>query len=1525
MEIQSGLPKRQGLYDPAWEHDACGIGLVADMRARSSHDIVSQALQVLENLDHRGAQGAEPNEGDGAGILIQIPHALFHEDLARQGIALPNALEYGVAMLFLPQDASLRFACEAQLEHLADQEGAQVLRWRNVPVNDVTLGASAKASEPVVRQLFVCAGQPLADTDAFERKLYVIRRQMEHWVQQEAIQGFYCASFSCRTVVYKGMFTSTQVKEFYPDLIDSRLESAFAIVHSRFSTNTFPSWERAHPYRMTIHNGEINTLRGNVNWMRAREPLLHSDRFGDDLPKLLPIIDESGSDTAIFDNTLEFLVLAGRPLAHAAMMMIPEPWSNHDTMSPTKRAFYQYHSSLMEPWDGPAAMVMTDGKQIAAILDRNGLRPARYYITRDHRLILASEAGVLDVPAEDVMVKDRLRPGRMLLVDLEEGRMVDDEEIKERFAQDKPYEEWLAQHFVHLDQLQEPPSFPQPDHETILLRQKEFGYSYEDLEKLIRPMALDGVERTGSMGVDTPLAILSERPQLLYRYFKQLFAQVTNPPIDAIREEIVMGLETTIGSEGNLLHPEPEACHQITLNTPILTNREFYKLVHIAERGYQSQTLPILFPVSQGGRGLSQSLEQLFRQADQAILNGINILVLSDRGHNAQLAPIPALLAVSALHHYLIEQGTRMRVAIVIESGEPREVHHLALLIGYGASAINPYLVFESIDEQVHKGLWTGITSRQASHKYVKAATKGVVKVLSKMGISTIQSYHGAQIFEAIGLQKAIVDQYFTGTVSRIGGLGLDEIAEEVRRRHRMAYPNDEPPSETLDSGGLIQWRADQEPHLYDPEAIYLLQQATRNNDFALFQEFAERIGRWQQTHYHLRGIMDFVWADHPIDLDEVESVDSIVRRFKTGAMSYGSISQEAHEALAIAMNRIGGKSNTGEGGEHPSRFSADANGDWRRSAIKQVASGRFGVTSEYLVNADEIQIKIAQGAKPGEGGQLPGNKVYPWIAEVRHSTPGVGLISPPPHHDIYSIEDLAQLIYDLKNANRDARISVKLVSAVGVGTIAAGVAKGKADVVLISGYDGGTGAAPETSIQHAGLPWELGVAETHQTLVLNGLRDRIRIETDGKLLTGRDVAIAALLGAEEFGMATGPLISLGCVMMRVCHLDSCPTGIATQNPQLRQRFQGDPAYVVNFMKLVAEDLRRYMARLGFRTVDEMVGRTNRLISKPLDSHWKARHLDLSAMLQEAPMPLTHPDDRQWQDHRLDESITAQELLAVAAPALDEHIPVKAEFPIRNTDRAVGTLLGSVITKRLGQLPDDHIQFAFEGSAGQSFGAFIPSGLSLHLSGDANDYFGKGLSGGKLTVRPPKDSPFIAADNVIIGNVALYGATSGEAYIAGQAGERFAVRNSGATAVVEGVGDHALEYMTGGIVVILGRIGRNLAAGMSGGLAYVYDIDGHLRQNLNGDMVLLEPLVQADHIQQLRRLIEQHVTYTNSHRGHAILSEWNQSLANFWVIQPKDSRRMLEALARARAAGLHEDDAVLQAFSESQQQAVMVR
>lgn len=1518
-----GLPPKQGLYDPQFEHDACGIGFVAHIKGEKSHDIVTQALTVLRNMEHRGAQGSEVNTGDGAGLLIQLPDGFFRNHSHEWGFALPESGNYGVGMAFLPRTETIRAACVKRFEEIVQEAGQRVLGWRQVPTDHATLGDTAKSVEPVMAQVFIGRGDGLADVDTFERKLFVIRKRAENELRHSELvqhEPFYFASLSARTIVFKGMLTALQVEEYYIDLRNPEVQSALALVHSRFSTNTFPNWERAHPNRYLIHNGEINTLRGNVNWMHAREALLESDRFGADLKQIFPIIDEDGSDSAMFDNTLEFLVMAGRSLPHAAMMMIPEPWSNHDTMSETKRAFYEYHSCLMEPWDGPAAMVFSDGRQVAAVLDRNGLRPARYYVTSDDIIVLASEVGVLDIPDEKIVKKDRLRPGRMLLVDLEEQRIVSDDEIKERIASEHPYRTWLQDNLIALDELPDPPHVHGPDHATILQRQAAFGYTYEVLNKVVVPMARDMVDPIGSMGIDSPLAVLSDRPQLLYNYFKQLFAQVTNPPIDAIREEIVTATTTTLGPEGNLLDPTPTSCRQIELHSPILSNEEFAKLIHLNHEGWTSATLSTLYQVADGGEGLRAGLDALFVAADQAIEGGASVLVLSDRGVDQSQAAIPALLAVAGLHHHLIRNGKRTQVGLVIESGEPREVHHFSLLIGYGASAINPYLALESLDDMIQSGVLPNITHKDAVKRYIKAATKGVVKVLSKMGISTIQSYHGAQIFEAVGLAQSVVDQYFTWTPSRIQGIGLDGIAKEVSIRHCQAFDERQNGEIVLDSGGRLQYRAGTENHLYTPESIHLLQQSCRRNDFGMFKEYAAKINDQTSAHLTLRGLFRVKPAGEPVPIDEVESVDSLVLRFKTGAMSYGSISREAHESLAIAMNRIGGKSNTGEGGEDPARYIPDDNGDLRRSAIKQVASGRFGVTSHYLVNAEELQIKMAQGAKPGEGGQLPGRKVYPWIAEVRHSTPGVGLISPPPHHDIYSIEDLAELIHDLKNANPRARISVKLVSEVGVGTIAAGVAKGKSDVVLISGHDGGTGASPETSIQYAGLPWELGLAETHQTLLLNGLRDRIVVETDGKLMTGRDVVIAAMLGAEEFGFATAPLVVLGCVMMRVCHLDTCPVGVATQNPELRKNFMGDPAHVVNFMRLIAQDVREWMASLGFRRLHELVGRSDCLDTNEAIHHWKAKGVDLSPILYQPPVgPEVGRYQTNTQDHGLERSLDMQQLLAIAAPALADGTPVAATLPIQNTNRVVGTILGSEVTRKYGAdgLPKDTIQLTFNGSAGQSFSAFVPKGLTMTLVGDANDYCGKGLSGGTIIIKPPVAAGFTPEENIIIGNVALYGATAGEAYIRGQAGERFAVRNSGATAVVEGVGDHACEYMTGGRVVVLGPTGRNFAAGMSGGIAYVYDADQQLVGNCNPEMVALESVQTADDVVELRTMIEDHARHTGSALAQRILNDWAHALAHFVRVVPKDYQRMLESIARAHQQGLTGAQAVMAAFEEN--------
>ncbi|HEY3412545.1 MAG TPA: glutamate synthase large subunit [Armatimonadota bacterium] len=1517
----NGMPTRQGLYDPGLEHDSCGVGFVADIKGRASHDILRQALTILVNLDHRGARGSDANSGDGAGVLIQIPHAFFK---AVTDFDLPAPGEYGIGMLFLPQDPLARTACEAGLETIVHEEGQEVIGWRTVPTRSDTLGETASASQPYVRQVFIRRSASVKDVQGFERKLYVIRKRAEkalrHAEWAVGAETFYVNSMSARTLVYKGMLTPQQVDEFYPDLADTSIVTAIALVHSRFSTNTFPSWERAHPYRYTLHNGEINTLRGNVNWMRAREGQMASYVFGNDLKKVLPIIDPNGSDSAMFDNWLELLVLAGRSLPHAVMMMIPEPWAGHDTMTEELKAFYEFHSSLIEPWDGPAAMAFTDGIRICSVLDRNGLRPARYWVTTDDKVILASEVGVLNIPPEQIAKKGRIRPGRMLVIDTEQGRVIPDKEIEHELAAEYPYRQWLDDNLVPLENLPAPPHVSVRQHTTILKRLKVFGYTYEDLRLILQPMAKDGIEPVGSMGADTPLAVLSDHPQLLYNYFQQIFAQVTNPPIDAIREEIVTATETVIGPERNLLHPEPASCHQIRLKYPILSNYELEQIRHNTSPGLKAITMSIVYKVADGGAGLEAAMERLYRESRRAIAEGCNILILSDRAVDKDHAPIPALLAVSGLHHHLVREEMRTKVGLVLESGEPREVHHVALLVGYGAGAINPYLAYEAIHDMIGEGWLPGTTEAEAEKKYAKALAKGVVKTMSKMGISTIQSYRGAQVFEAIGIHHSVIDRYFTGTPSRIEGIGMREIAREVQLRHEAAFSDRPAEFVTLDSGGQYQWRSDGEYHLYNPESINTLQSACRAGDYNLFRQFTSSVNAESEHRCTLRGLLDLKLAREPLPLTEVESVDSIVKRFKTGAMSYGSISKEAHESLAIAMNRLGGKSNTGEGGEDPERYIPDENGDSRCSAIKQVASARFGVTSEYLVNAKEIQIKMAQGAKPGEGGQLPGNKVYPWIAKVRHSTPGVGLISPPPHHDIYSIEDLAELIHDLKNANEQARISVKLVSVVGVGTIAAGVAKAHADVVLISGYDGGTGASPRSSVLHTGLPWELGLAETHQTLMLNDLRSRIVIETDGKLMTGRDVVVAALLGAEEFGFATAPLIVLGCVMMRVCHLDTCPVGVATQNPELRKCFKGDPAHVENFMRFIAQEMREWMAKLGFRSVGEMVGRTDKLDAHTAVEHWKARGLDLSAILH---MPDVADNVGRCcgipQQHGIERSMDREVLMYIAEPALEHGTPVSATLPIRNTNRATGTILGSEVTRRYGAagLPDDTISLHFQGSAGQSFGAFIPKGVSLTLEGDGNDYVGKGLSGGKIIVFPPRTSPFVAEENVIIGNVAFYGATGGEAYVRGVAGERFCVRNSGATAVVEGIGDHGCEYMTGGRVVVLGRIGRNFAAGMSGGIAYVIDEAGDFSRRYNRDMVTLGRLEDPEEIAEVQGIIRRHVENTCSARGAAVLEKWDEMCPRFVKVLPNDYRRMVDAIERAEASGLSGDEAIMAAFEEN--------
>ncbi len=1534
----SMIPAAQGMYDPRYEKDACGLGLIAHVKGERSHAIVQDALKILVNLDHRGAKGSDPGTGDGAGILMQLPDTFLRSIcLEEQEFVLPKFKKYGVGMLFMPHDKEMREQVRQFVADIAAEEGQKVIGWRNVPTNDNTLGWVAKASQPKVEMVFIKRNALLSRLQ-FERKLYKIRRRLTKAVRNVTkllTEEFYVVSLSSRTLIYKGMLTPQQVGEFYPDLQDPRMKSAIALVHSRFSTNTFPSWPRAHPYRYMMHNGEINTLRGNVNWMRARQAQIRSDHFTD-LESLYPIVNEDGSDTAQFDNVLEFLRLNGLPLTHAMMMMVPEPWQKHQTMSAAKRAFYEYHACLMEPWDGPAALAVTDGRQVVATLDRNGLRPSRYYVTDDDRVILASEVGVLDIAPEKIIEKGRLEPGRMLVVDVKEGRILTDDEVKMGLANAHPYQAWLNKHLVTLDQIEEPATDSQTIvREGVTQMQLAFGYTFEDLRILMAPMIKKGVEAIGSMGDDTPLAVLSHRSRLLYDYFKQLFAQVTNPPIDAIRESLVTATETYLGSDGNMLQPDPLNAKRIKLDHPILSNEALGKLRHIRIDGFKSATLPILYNPKHGGEGLRRSLAYLCDVANRAIEAGANILILSDRGVDRRSAGIPALLAVSALHHHLIRQGDRTKVSLVLESAEPREVHHFACLLGYGAEAINPYLAFASIDDLLNKELVTGIEYEHAIQKYIKAIVKGIVKVCSKMGISTVQSYGGAQIFEALGLNSDFVNEYFTHTPTRIEGSGIEIVARESAERHARAFPPRPANGHALPAGGKYQVRSDGESHAYDPQTVHALQNAVRTNDYAAFKTYSNGINAKEKRTNTLRGLLQLKKASQPVPLEEVESVESITSRFKSGAMSYGSISMEAHATLAIAMNRIGGKSNTGEGGEARWRYDTMAraeatndlqddfiielieNGDTAASRIKQVASGRFGVTSDYLVSADELQIKMAQGAKPGEGGQLPGPKVYPWIAKVRLSTPGVGLISPPPHHDIYSIEDLAQLIFDLKNANPDARINVKLVSEVGVGTIAAGVAKGHADVILISGYGGGTGAAAQTSIKHAGLPWELGLAEAHQTLVLNGLRSRVRLEADGQLKTGRDVIIGALLGAEEFGFSTAPLIAMGCIMMRVCHLNTCPVGVATQNPTLRRMFSGKPEHVVNFLTFVAEEVRELLAELGYRNLDEVIGRTDLLESADAITHWKAQGIDLSDILYQPDVP-DEKERRQTQpqDHGLEHTLDKTVLLDICEPAIERGEQVRATIETRNIYRTVGTMVGSQITKKYGKdgLPEDTINLTFVGSGGNSFAAFLPHGMTFALEGDTNDYFGKGLSGGKLALYPPKASTFVAEQNIIAGNVALYGATSGEAYIRGVAGERFAVRNSGATAVVEGVGDHGCEYMTGGRVVVLGHTGRNFAAGMSGGIAYVYDLNGNFRELVNTEMVDVEPLASEQEIATVRKMIQGHVAYTDSELGERILNDWEHYLPKFVRVVPRDYRRVLEAIDAAKAAGMSDAEAAMAAF-----------
>ncbi len=1502
-----------GLYDPSREHDACGVGFVVDMKGRKSHAIVTQALTILKNLEHRGACGCEENTGDGAGILVQMPHAFFLRECGKLGLKLPDQKHYGAGLVFLPRDPAQAQRCQTLLEQIAKEEGQAVLGWRDVPTDDSALGPSARAAEPTFKQIFIGRAATVVDDAAFERKLYVIRKRAEHAVAKSDLSEkrlFYIPSLSARTLVYKGMLTPSQLRPMYPDLSDPLIESALALVHSRFSTNTFPSWPLAHPYRYLAHNGEINTLRGNINWMRAREALCSSPLFGEDLKKIFPIIIEGGSDSAAFDNVLEFLHMAGRELPHAVLMMIPEAWSGHETMEEERKAFYEYHGCLMEPWDGPASIAFTDGSVIGAVLDRNGLRPSRYYVTKDGLVVMASEVGVLDIPPENVLIKERLHPGRIFLVDTREGRIIEDAELKKRYSSAQPYKKWLDENMVPLSRLPEPPHVPEPDHATVFARQQAFGYTHEDLRILLAPMAEKGEEPVGSMGNDAALAVLSARPRLLYDYFKQLFAQVTNPPLDAIREQLVTQIETPIGPEGNLLQPGPESCRLLKLKTPILGLEELEKIRHLRHNGFRTTTLPMLFPAGSGGSGLAKALEELCRKATDAIAQGHSFIILSDRGVDAEHIPIPALLATAAVHHHLVREGSRVRVGLVVETGEPREVHHMALLLGYGAGAVCPYLAFETLDDMIRQGLLKGVDHAQAVKNYIKALNKGVVKVISKMGISTIQSYRAAQIFEAIGLEQQFVQKYFTSTASRVGGIGIDVVAQEASLRHHRAYPDRPVGPPDLDWGGQYQWRRDGEVHMLNPDTVAKLQHATRSNSYVLFKEFSKLCDENNRHLATLRGLMDLKPAEQAIPIEQVESVEAIMKRFATGAMSYGSISIEAHEALALAMNKIGARSNCGEGGEDPERY-----GTVRNSRIKQVASGRFGVTSHYLVNATDLQIKMAQGAKPGEGGQLPGHKVYPPIAKVRHSTPGVGLISPPPHHDIYSIEDLAQLIHDLKNSNPEARIHVKLVSEVGVGTVAAGVAKAHADVVLISGHDGGTGASPLSSIKHAGLPWELGLAETQQVLVMNKLRDRIVVQTDGQMKTGRDVVIAALLGAEEYGFSIAPLTVLGCIMMRVCHLNTCPVGIATQDPELRKKFAGNPDHVVNFFRFVAQEVREYMAQLGFRTMEEMIGRVDRLNVKPAVEHWKARGLDFAKILYQPKMG-NEVAIRcvRAQDHALERSLDRTTILPLCQEALEKKKPVDIILPIKNVNRTVGTILGYEVTKRYGAqgLPEDTVRIHFNGSAGQSFGAFLPKGITFTIEGDANDYVGKGLSGGKIAIYPPRQSTFVPEENILIGNVALYGATSGEAYFRGVAGERFCVRNSGAYAVVEGVGDHGCEYMTGGRVVVIGKTGRNFAAGMSGGIAYVLDVDGNFKRCCNMEMIELESLI-GDDADEVKEMLKDHVRYTNSAVAQKLLDHWKASQAKFIKVIPKDYKQVLAAIRRARETGVPEDQAVMDA------------
>ncbi|MEY4313901.1 MAG: hypothetical protein RIS93_481 [Actinomycetota bacterium] len=1503
-KLFSTTPNAVGLYDPANEHDACGVAMVATLNKLATHEIVTKALTALRNLEHRGASGAEPDSGDGAGILIQVPDKFYRSVI---NFKLPKFGEYATGIFFIKPGKN---DYQSAIEKIAQEEGLVVLGWRDVPINSKSLGKTALSVMPEFKQIFISGLKNETDL-ILERMAFCLRKRVEHTLP------IYVPSLSSRTIVYKGMLTTNQLEEFFPDLSNSLVESPMALVHSRFSTNTFPSWPLAHPYRFIAHNGEINTVKGNRNWMRSRETLLESKLIPGDLKRLFPIVDNSGSDSASFDEVLELLYLGGRSLPHSVLMMIPEAWENHTTMSQERKDFYAFHSALMEPWDGPACVTFTDGKQVGAVLDRNGLRPSRFWVTDDGLVVLASEVGVLDFPPEKIIRKGRLQPGKMFLVDIQEGRIIEDDEIKQTLANAAPYSDWLHAGLVKLGDLPAREHIVYP-HSSVLRRQRAFGYTEEEIRIIITPMAKNGAEPIGSMGTDTPIAALSEKPRLLFDYFAQLFAQVTNPPLDAIREELVTSLGGSIGPEHNLLEPGPASCRQISLQFPVIDNDELAKIIHVNadgdQPGFACHVVRGLFPISGGGKSLVARINEIRQEVSKAISEGARIIVLSDRDGDGENAPIPSLLLTSAVHHHLIREKTRTKVGLVVESGEVREVHHVALLIGFGAAAVNPYLAMESAEDLVRQGVISGITPEKAVRNLIKSLGKGVLKVMSKMGVSTIASYTGAQIFEAIGLSKEIVDEYFVGVTSRLGGVGIDVIAQETIKRHHIAYPpgGEIPGAKRLQIGGEYQWRREGEPHLFDPETVFTLQHATRSKRFDVFKRYTARVDDQSRRLMTLRGLFTFNYGvNKSIPIDEVEPASEIIKRFATGAMSYGSISQEAHETLAIAMNRIGGKSNTGEGGEDSARNIPDKNGDLRRSSIKQVASGRFGVTSEYLVNADDIQIKMAQGAKPGEGGQLPGNKVYPWIAKVRYSTPGVGLISPPPHHDIYSIEDLAQLIHDLKNSNKNARIHVKLVAEVGVGTVAAGVSKAHADVVLISGHDGGTGASPLTSLKHAGAPWELGLAETQQTLMLNGLRERIVVQVDGQMKTGRDVIIAALLGAEEYGFATAPLVVSGCVMMRVCHLDTCPVGVATQNPELRKKFTGKPEFVETFFEYIAEEVRQILAQLGFRSLSEIIGQVELLNTAAAVDHWKASGLDLSPLLI-APSNKLPRKNTTSQDHGLVNALD-NDLIELSKDALNSAMPVRLEMQVRNVNRTVGTMLGAEITRKYGGagLPTDTIDVTFHGSAGQSFGAFIPSGLTLRLYGDSNDYVGKGLSGGRIIIRPDERAIFDSSKNVIAGNVIGYGATSGEIMISGVVGERFCVRNSGAVAIVEGLGDHGCEYMTGGTVIVLGNIGRNFAAGMSGGRAFVLDLDHRL---VNTEMVDILALPN-DQEEVVKATISKFAAETGSKIAGEIINEWSVAKTRISLVMPRDYARVLEVMAKAQREGLPMESAVMAAIN----------